>query len=240
MAESHLSSLLKKNLEPEIATFGFSVIPYGGVEKPVLELNGQTTQPEMSSEQLFRTKLLELERQTQEIEKEAYGKGFAQGEKDGFDYGHKAAQVIKTQLERIAENLEALPGKVLQDYREWLIRASIKIAERIINREVQTSPEIVADAVKALLDEAEEHSTLTVYLNPNDLELIEKRTDLARCASKKHCVLKVDKGLERGGCRVESAIQLLDASLASQLENLEKCLRDGADSPGAAGIANGE
>jgi flagellar assembly protein FliH len=240
MAENHLSNLLKKNLEPELAAFGFPAIAKGGAEKLLFDGDGQIAEPEISSEQLFRTKLLELERQTQDIEKEAYGKGFTQGEKDGFEYGHKAAQVIKAQLERVSENLEALPEKVLRDYREWLIRTSIRIAGHIINREVQTSPEIVADAVKALLNEAEEHSTLTVYLNPNDLELIEKRTDLALCANKKHCALKVDKDLERGGCRVESAIQLLDASLASQFENLEKYLRDGAASPDAAGGADGE
>jgi flagellar assembly protein FliH len=240
MAENHLSNLLKKTLESEIAAFGFPVIPqeYHGAEKGVLNGNGQAA--EMNCEQLFRTKLLELERQTQEIEKEAYGKGFAQGEKDGYEYGHKAAQVIRTQLERIAENMEALPAKVLQDYREWLIRSSIRIAERIINREVQTSPEIVADAVKALLDEAEEHSTLTAYLNPNDLELIEKRADLTLCSNKKHFALKADRSLERGGCRVESAVQLLDASLASMCENLEKYLLDGAAPRSATGEADGE
>jgi len=223
-----LSNLLKKNLEPGIAAFGFPLIPNGDAEELIFEVNAQPAEPETSSEQMFRTKLLELERQTQEIEKEAYGKGFAQGEKDGFEYGQKTAQVIKTQLERIADNMEALPEKVLGDYREWLIWAGTRIAERIIEREVQTSPEIVADAVKALVDEAVEHSTLTVYLNPSDLELIEKRTDLALFANKKHCTLKVDKDLERGGCRVESAIQLLDASLASLFENLGKYLGDGA------------
>ena len=158
-------------------------VPFKGAGKVAPGKDAQTTEPEISSEQLFRTKLLELERQTQEIEKEAYGKGFAQGEKDGFEYGQKAAQVIKTQLERIAGHMEALPAKVLQDYREWLIRASIKIAGQIIKREVQTSPEILADTVKTLLDEAEGHSSLTVYLNPNDLELLEKRADLTLSAN---------------------------------------------------------
>jgi len=235
-----LSNLLKKNLEPDITAFGFPMIVKGDAENLPCEVEEQPAEPEISSEQLFRTKLLELERKTHEIEKEAYGKGFAQGEKDGFEYGHKAVQVVKSQLERIAENLEALPGKVLEDYREWLIRTSIAIAGRIIGREVQTSPEIVADAVKALVDETEEHSTLTVYLNPNDLELLEKKTDFALSPTRKHCALKPDKGLERGGCRVESAIQLLDASLAGISENLEKNLSGRVAAPGSAGGADGE
>ncbi len=104
--------------------------------------------PQMNPEELYRRKLLEIERRTQEIERDAYSQGFAQGEKDGFDYGQKSVQVVKSQLERIAQNMEALPAKILQDYRDWLIRTSIGIARQIVNREVQTSPEIVADIGK--------------------------------------------------------------------------------------------
>ena len=48
-------------------------------------------EPEIDLEDVFRKKLLELERRGQEIEKEAYGRGFAQGEKDGLEYGRKSA-----------------------------------------------------------------------------------------------------------------------------------------------------
>jgi flagellar assembly protein FliH len=138
------------------------------------------------------------------------------------------------------ENMEALPSKVLQDYRDWLIQSSIRIARQIVKREVQTSPEIVADTVKALLEEAEEHSSLAVYLNPNDLDLIEKKAEMALLVNRKRFALKVDKDLERGGCRVESSLQLLDATIASQFENLEKYLLGGDASQNAAGGTDGQ
>ena len=237
-----MSNLLKKNLEPDIAAFGFPLIENGHSDPKIalVKENESFPEPEMNSEQLYRTKLLELERRNQEIEKEAYGKGFSQGERDGFEYGQKAVQVIKSQIERIVENMEALPSKVLQDYRDWLIQTSIRIARQIVKREVQTSPEIVADTVKALLEEAEEHSTLSVYLNPNDLDLIEKKAEMALLVNRKRFALKVDKDLERGGCRVESSLQLLDATIASQFENLEKYLLGGGASQNTAGGTDGE
>lgn len=231
MAESRLSNLLKKELEPEILVFGFpdirksrniaeTIVSTEPEEKE--EQEEQLAAPEISAEEQHRRKLLELERRTQDIERDAYSQGFSQGEKDGFDYGQKSVQVVSAQLERIAQNMEALPAKIFQDYRDWLIHMSIVIARQIVNREIQTSPEIVADMVKSLLDEAEEHSTLAVYLNPNDLEIVEKRAALTPKANRKHFTLKADKGMERGGCRIESAIQLLDASIAGLFENLEK------------------
>ncbi len=220
-----MSNLLKNNPE-RIAAFGFPVIPRGPEEtRPVSPPQEQPPEPEVTAEEMYRRKLLEIERRTQEIERDAYSKGFAQGEKDGLDYGQKSVQVVSSQLERIAQNMKALPAKVLDDYRDWLIRTSIAIARQIVNREIRTAPEIVADLAGDLIEEAEQHSTLTVYLNPNDLEIIEKKAALAPQDDGKHFVLKADREVERGGCRVESAIQLLDASVAGMFENLEKELR---------------
>jgi len=235
-----LSNLLKKNLDPQIAAFGFPVIQADSDAAMISSRAGgdiarrnyidsidqkeQAPGQEINSEELYRRKLLEIERSTQEIERNAYSLGFAQGEKDGLDYGQKSVQVVRSQLERIAQNMEALPQKVLQDYRDWLIRASIRIARQIVKREIQTSPEIVADVVRQLIQEARDHCTLTVFLNPNDLEIVEKRAGLAPGTNEKHFTLKADRDLERGGCRIESDIQLLDGSIASLFENLENKL----------------
>ncbi len=239
-----MSNLLKKNLEAEIASFGFPLIQedYSGGETMVsLEPEEeQVPESQIDSEELHRRKLLELERRTQEIERDAYSQGFAQGEKDGFDYGQKSVQVVKSQLERITQNMEALPAKIFQDYRTWLIRTSMGIARQLVNREILTSPDIVADTVTTLLEEAEEHGVLTVYLNPNDLEIVEKRADLTLGANGKHISLKADKDLERGGCRIESAVQLLDASIAILFENLEKKLLGAASSQNATGETGGD
>ena len=239
-----MSNLLKKNLEPEIAAFGFPLIQDDLSGRPTLAFadpeGEQVTETQMNSEELYRRKLLTVERRTQEIERDAYSQGFAQGEKDGYDYGQKSVQVIKSQLERIAQNMEALPAKILRDYRDWLVQTSIRIARQIVNREIRTCPEIVADTVSALIEEAEEHGTLTVYLNPHDLEIVEKRAELTLGANGKQFALKADRYLERGGCRIESGVQLLDASIATVFENLEKKLLGAAASQDATGETGGE
>ncbi|MDR3566530.1 MAG: FliH/SctL family protein [Syntrophobacteraceae bacterium] len=222
-----MSNLLKNNPD-RIVAFGFPAIGRGaGQIVPVLppeELapEPEAAPPEVSLEEIYRRKLLELERQSQEIERDAYSKGFAQGEKDGLDYGQKSVQVVSSQIERIAQSMKALPAKVFEDYREWLIRTSIGIARQIVGREIQTTPEIVADLVRDLIGQAEQHSTLTVHLNPNDLELLEKKTAVVPLADGPQFVLKADKDVERGGCRIESAIQLIDGSIVAMFKKMEK------------------
>ena len=255
-----MSNLLKKDPDSEVAVFGFPVIQEDNHAAIIsteddnadadtdteanthadAEREQQPSVPEIDTEELYRRKLLEIERSTQEIERNAYSLGFAQGEKDGLDYGQKSVQVIKSQLERIAQNMEALPAKILQDYRDWLVQTSIRIARQIVNREIRTCPEIVADTVSALIEEAEEQRVLTVYLNPNDLEIVEKRADLTLPAKGKHIALRADRDLERGGCRIESEVQLLDASIPILFENLEKKLLSAATSQNATGETGGE
>ncbi len=228
-----MSNLLKKDRKSEVALFDYPPIaveddvePPEEIETSPPEVEEQPAEPEPDHEDIFRKKLLELERRTQEIEKEAYGKGFAQGEKDGLEYGQKAIHVVKTQIERIATGMEALPAKIFRDYREWLVDTSIRIARQIVRRELQMSPEILTEMAKSLLSEVEENGILTVYFNPQDIEFMEKRADLDLSSVGKRYVIKSDSSLDRGGCKVESTVQLLDASIESQFENLENYLLD--------------
>lgn len=239
-----MSNLLKKSMEPEIETFGFPLIddgqgmPHEEEKKPEPEPNPEETavdeappaEPEVSLEDTYRRRLLELERQAQDVEKDAYAKGFAQGERDGLEYGQKTIQVIKNQLERQAENLESLPEKIFEDYRNWLVAVSMKIARHIVNQELRISPEAVGSVVQALLGEAAENTSLTVYLNPLDLEFMEKRADLVIAPKGKRFTLKPDNTLGRGGCRVENDIQLLDSSIETRFELLDNYLADANES----------
>ncbi len=225
-----MSNLLKQRPEMGVAVFGFPVIESGrgaGGGEGDPELETLFSEPEADCEETLRKKLLELERRTQEIEKDAYARGFAQGERDGLEYGRKTVQVIKSQLEGIAADLESLPEKIFGDYREWFIATCIRVAKRVVRKELAISPEIIAGTINALLDEAEEHSTLTVYLHPLDVEFMEKRADLVLASRGKRLDIRPDASLERGGCRVESDVQLLDASIDTQFEELEKHLLGG-------------
>lgn len=228
-----MSNLLKKADEPQIAEFGFPVIDSGDTPLQDTGENAGPVQEEAASEQpkpaemkenleeTYRKQLLELERRGQDIEKAAYASGFAQGEKDGLEYGRKTVDVVKGQLERMAESLEALPEKIYQDYRDWLVAASMKIARHIVRQELRISPEAVGNIVRELLAEAKDSSSLTVYLNPMDLEFMEKRADLAIKPKGENFAVKPDKNLERGGCRVETDIQLLDGSIDTRFDALE-------------------
>lgn len=178
-------------------------------------------------EAIIHRKLLEAERKSQEMEKEGYLRGYAQGEKDGIEYGKKRMMIVKDRLEEIIENVQRLSDRVLQDYRDWMISTCLAVARRIVRRELAMDTGYLVDMIDALLAEADEKNTVTIYLNANDLRLLEEHLDLRELTERSahRCRLKADESIEQGGCRLESEIQLLDASIEKQFAQIEQNLR---------------
>jgi len=191
---------------------------------PVKEV---TRDPLEELEEIVKNRLLEVERKAEALEKEAYEKGYAQGEKDGFEYGKKNMFIVNEHLERVLRGLQGVPRKVFQDYREWFISACLAITKQLVRVELQTNTEAIVNLVNAVVDEAEEAHSLTLYLNPADIELMKKHTDFASWMQRdgSSCAFKPDNKLERGGCRMESEIQVVDAAVETRLALIERQLR---------------
>ena len=173
-------------------------------------------------EETIRLRLLEAERKAQELEKEAYERAYAQGQKDGFEYGQKSMEVVKKQLERILSGIEEGQQRVFQDYRQWFISNCLGVARQIIGRELEANPDFSIRLIESLLEEAQAHSSLTLYLHSKDIHVLQKHGDFQALSDKHSFALKADETLERGGCRIESDLQLFDASLETQIKNFRQ------------------
>lgn len=235
-----LSKIIKACQDPGLERFEFFEIgevfsdtdplPQSDRVSPHPMLQKDPAAPAASSledmDHIIRNRLLEAERQAQETEKLAYENGYAQGQKDGFEYGRKSALIVQEQLENVLLQLGALPSKAFRDYRDWFIQSSLSMARCIVQGELKINPDGLFRVVTSLLHDAEEHHTLTLYLNPRDLDLLRKKTPLESWIQQFSPAfsLKTDAGLTPGGCRLESDLQLLDATLETRFAFLEEAL----------------
>ncbi|NTU48879.1 MAG: hypothetical protein HGA84_07740 [Syntrophobacteraceae bacterium] len=243
-----MSKVIKGLEEPPLTPYDFRVLTRGNPSRSFpafstkggsLSWNGRhdnDLDPGMSFndvEAVIQNRLLELERKAQEIEEEAYAKGYAQGEKDGYEVGKKSILIVKDRIEKLLAGLEDLPRRAFKDYRDWFLFASLAMARKIVGIELSTQPQALIPLVDELLDEAEAHQSLTLFLNPKDLELLAKNMDVKKWPEEtRHAFhLRTDSSLERGGCRIESDIQHFDATLETRFSLLEQTLRN-EHSPG--------
>ncbi|HYO63796.1 MAG TPA: type III secretion system stator protein SctL [Pyrinomonadaceae bacterium] len=113
----------------------------------------------------------------------------------------------------------------LSDVERDVLRLAVKLAEKIIGREIQTDPATVADIVAAALRHARQHETLTVRVHPSDFPHVQTfRARLDPSGRARFLDLVSDPGVAPGGCVIESESGTVDARLETQLRVLERAL----------------
>lgn len=239
-----MSNLFKAGELPDLIPFDFDVIDAGegkvhlyapierdaAAEKAPKEAEAppeEEIDPYADLERMIQERLLEVERRAQYVEKEAYEKGYAQGEKDGFEYGRRSMEVVTENLNRVLGGIEGVAPQAFRDYREWFVEACLAVSRHVVRRELETSLEPLKGTIRALLDEAEQGHGVTLYLNPRDYDLLGKTASVAKWLNEQesNVSLRPDSSLDRGGCRLETEVQILDASIETRFALLEKTLR---------------
>lgn len=104
---------------------------------------------------------------------------------------------------------------------------AVRIAERILERELQLSPETVVDIAAAALSQAGAPHDVLLRIHPDDLKALERGRPrlLQRCAHAEVVHLRADASVTRGGCIVETELGTVDARLPLQLDAIERALR---------------
>lgn len=232
-----MSSIIKAGQSGDAVTFTFQEVENqsgSSAPRPDSRRMDQAPEPEepqidplQELEETIQNRLMEAERRAQELESEGYEKGYAQGLKDGSETGLKGMIITQEHLDKLLQLMQALPRKIFKDYREWFVTSTLTVARQVIRKELDTHPEILARLIGSLLDEVQESHSLILHLNPKDIESLEEYTGLKDILqeSNRSFALKPDPRLERGGCRMETELQILDASIETRLGLIEQAVR---------------
>lgn len=148
---------------------------------------------------------------------EGYQAGFVEGSKKGYDENVHLIEVRTTQLVTLLESLSQ-PFKLLDEQVEQaLADLSVKIAKQILHREIELDSGQVIAAVKAAVAALPMASQkVTLYLHPEDAELV--RFNLGLDETPSTWVIVEDASITRGGCKVDTEVSHVDATIESRLD----------------------
>lgn len=194
--------------------------PPAGTEQPT-----QAESEEVALEDVKPLTLDELEA----IRQDAYNEGFATGEKDGFHAGQlKAKQEADMALAAKIAGLEQLMTQLFEPIGEQdqqLEEALIKLLEQMVRHVIQR--ELVSDSsqIRQVLGEALKllpmgTANIRIHLNPQDFEMVKA----LRERHEENWRILEDTSLLPGGCRVESELSRIDASVETRLNQAIKQL----------------
>jgi flagellar assembly protein FliH len=163
-----------------------------------------------------------LEARLAALERDAFSKGFAQGERAG---GEAAAQRGEAMLRRLTETLQELTTlreQMIHQTERQMVQLALAIARRVVHREVSLDQDLLIAMARVALDRLGESAQVTVRLSPEDFDA----TSAVRSAqwTGTHVTVVADARVGRGGCRVESEFGAMDAGVEAQIQEIARAL----------------
>ena len=162
----------------------------------------------------------ETHQAAEQARREAFEQGFTAGRKDAEQQILPALGNIAVTTAELARLREKIREETLQD----LVRLSTKIAERVIHREVVIDPDALAGLVKAAYAKAQVREIRRLKVHPSIEALV--RRCLEQANAPKNLEIVSDAALQPGELFLETAQGTLDASVETQLREIERGLID--------------
>lgn len=133
---------------------------------------------------------------------------------------HSRAQLLQA-LEQFATERSSYYHRVEGE----VVQLALAIARKILHREVQIDPNVLAGIVRVTLDKLETRTRVALYVHPR--EATDWRHFFA-CQMQDVPVPEVleDETLPEGECRIETSLGSTDVGLTSQLKEIETGLMD--------------
>jgi flagellar biosynthesis/type III secretory pathway protein FliH len=97
-----------------------------------LDKNGEHHKKRKEAEDIIK----EAQEKAALLEQDAYEKGFAQGEKDGFELGGKKATKVIENIENFLIELSHLKKEILRHYEKEILDLIFAIAKRITHQQI--------------------------------------------------------------------------------------------------------
>jgi flagellar assembly protein FliH len=159
------------------------------------------------------------------VEKEAYEKGFEQGQRDGLDLEKSRMEEMGKQLETIFSELLELKSQIYTESEGELLKLSTLIAKKVIKEEIKTNSNIIGNNIRSALELLTDKRKLRIIIHPEDMEETRRLLpDLAKLTKSGHLQLTEDNTLERGGCVLETGFGKINATIDNQLGLLEEVI----------------
>lgn len=171
---------------------------------------------------------------SEQIKKQASRDGFQQGSREGFDKGYregmaKAAEEssdIRAQAIDVLDQAEKLRRSTMDSLEIEIINLACEIAERLLSVHLSMDREVILGVAAESLRMVADRLNVVLYINPDELELVENRMDEMKSILPARGQFQVvsDSAIQPGGCKVETEQGWVDATMETRREALLKAL----------------
>lgn len=155
------------------------------------------------------------------IEREAFDRGYADGERAGEAAAAVRADAALARLTGTIEDIAAMRTGIMRRSERDMVHLAVTMAERVLRREVDLDRELLVVMARIAIDRLGEQCAATIHLNPIDFDVVHARRthELGKSIE-----LVSDPTVPRGGCLVRSSFGTIDTGIESQIRELSRAL----------------
>lgn len=172
--------------------------------------------------------LSNAKRRAEEIEREGYETGFAEGEKAGIELGKQKLGPLINYVDSLVKELTEANQRVINENERDLIKIAFLIASKVVHHEIQHNNEVVVNIAKSALEKTTKAGKVILRINPTDYDyLVEFKSKIPEFADLNDSLeIERDPSVGRGGCIVATNAGEIDGTIENQLRILKDALFD--------------
>ena len=104
------------------------------------------------------------------LEREAFAKGFAQGELAGGEAAGQRGEMMLHRLMQTLEELTQVRAQMIYQTERQMVQLALAIARRVVQREVSLDPDLLIAMARVAMERLGETAQVKVRLHPDDYE----------------------------------------------------------------------
>jgi flagellar assembly protein FliH len=160
----------------------------------------------------------------EELKKVAFQKGFAEGQRVGFESGAKKVDPVINSLGQALVQLQNIRKEIHQELENEVAQLALAIAEKIVCHEVKTNQETVVCVAREALNRVENPGKIKIKLNPEDLQFInDTKSQLSQVLHNVDNIhFEAADSIQSGGCLIETDRGDIDARIEKQLQAIKE------------------
>jgi flagellar assembly protein FliH len=178
-----------------------------------------------------RRVLAEAHRQADQMRQDAVRRGYEEGLQLGREEGlrlyRQAVQSLRDEVQKLVDAILTERQRLWQQMEPQVIDLVLEIARKVLREEIQARREVTLSIIRHALRRVADTEQVRIRVHPDDLQIArEHREDfLAICDGVRQIEI-VDDQRVSGGCIIETPSGTIDASLRTQMQSVEKALRE--------------
>jgi len=180
------------------------------------------------------------ERRAQDLEitetarRDGYEQGYAEGRADAEEAVRQEWTGRIAKAKALLEEAYRIKEQIIQEAEPFLVELSVAIAGKIIDRELERSPEWTIELIRKSLARRREQGLVTLCVAPEQLSFVMAARDELEMAVDSQAELQIvpDPTVTDRGCVIRTSFGSIDARIDTQLEEIKQALLQAAAEAG--------